>query len=76
MRVIVIGVGIGGLCAGIALKRIGHDVRVYEQLRNIRPVGAAISVWSNGIKCLNYLRLGRQIEEIGGQSGETASAFR
>lgn len=66
MKVIVIGAGIGGLCAGIALKRIGHDVRVYEQVRDIRPVGAAISVWSNGIKCLNYLGLGRQVAEIGG----------
>jgi FAD-dependent urate hydroxylase len=67
MRVIVIGAGIGGLCAGVALKRIGHDVRVYEQVRDIRPVGAAISVWSNGIKCLNYLGLERHIAEIGGQ---------
>ena len=52
MKVIIIGAGMGGLSAGIALKRIGYDVEIYEQVLEIRPVGAAISVWSNG--CLLY----------------------
>jgi FAD-dependent urate hydroxylase len=66
MKIIIIGAGIGGLCAGIALKRNGHDVRIYEQVKDIRPVGAAISVWQNGIKCLSHLGLGSKIAAIGG----------
>ena len=32
MKVIIIGAGMGGLSAGIALKRIGYDVEIYEQV--------------------------------------------
>ncbi len=85
MKAIIIGAGMGGLSAGIALRRIGWDVRVYEKVREIRPVGAAISVWSNGVKCLNYLGLERQVAALGGMmedmayidglSGETMCQF-
>ncbi|KAF1018034.1 MAG: FAD-dependent urate hydroxylase [Paracidovorax wautersii] len=32
MKVIIIGAGMGGLSAGIALQRFGHEVAVYEQV--------------------------------------------
>ena len=66
MTVIVIGAGMGGLSAAIGLRNTGHDVEVYERVQQMRPVGAAISVWSNGVKCLNYLGLSRQAEQLGG----------
>ena len=72
MKVTIIGAGMGGLSAGIALKRLGHDVKVFEKVREIRPVGAAISLWSNGVKCLNYLGLHQQIAALGGQMDHMA----
>ncbi|ARO15073.1 zeaxanthin epoxidase [Ketogulonicigenium robustum] len=85
MKAIIIGAGMGGLCAGIALRRIGHNVEIYERVRDIRPVGAALSLWSNGVKCLNYLGLEQQVRALGGQmdsmayleghSGQTMTAF-
>lgn len=66
MNIIIIGAGIGGLCSGIALKRLGHNVRIFEQVTEIKPVGAAISVWSNGVKCLNYLGLNSEVAAVGG----------
>lgn len=66
MKVIVIGAGMGGLSAAIALSNDGHDVEVYEKVREMRPVGAAISVWSNGVKALNFLGLREQAEALGG----------
>lgn len=66
MKIIIIGAGMGGLTAGIALKRLGYEVHIYEQVREIKPVGAAISVWSNGVKCLNYLGLSKQVTALGG----------
>lgn len=66
MKVIIIGAGMGGLSAGIALKRIGYEVEVYEKVTEIKPVGAAISIWSNGVKCLNYLGLEKQVAALGG----------
>ena len=55
MEITIIGAGMGGLTAGIALKKFGHTVTIYEQTEQILAVGAAISLWSNGVKCLNYL---------------------
>lgn len=67
MKAIIIGAGMGGLCAGIALKRIGYQVKVFEKVREIKPIGAALSLWSNGVKCLNYLGLEKQVAALGGQ---------
>lgn len=66
MKAVIIGAGMGGLSAAIALKQIGIDVEVYEQVTENKPVGAAISVWSNGVKCLNYLGLEQETAELGG----------
>ncbi|HIQ34251.1 MULTISPECIES: FAD-dependent urate hydroxylase HpxO [Acinetobacter] len=66
MNIAIVGAGMGGLTAGIALKKFGHQVTIYEQAAEILPVGAAISLWSNGVKCLNYLGLTDQIQALGG----------
>ncbi|PKH26605.1 monooxygenase [Enterobacterales bacterium CwR94] len=66
MKAIVIGGGIGGLSAALALKRVGIEAHVYEAVTEIKPVGAAISIWPNGVKCLNWLGLNAAIQRIGG----------
>lgn len=72
MKIIIIGAGIGGLSAGIGLKKQGHQVTVYERVEKILPVGAAISVWSNGVKCLNYLGLNEEVKALGGDMANLA----
>ena len=67
LKVTIIGAGIGGLTTGIALKNIGYDVEIYERTRELRPAGAGISLWSNGIKVLNRLGLGEKVAAIGGE---------
>ena len=66
MKAIIIGAGMGGMSAAIALRQIGIDTAVYERVTENKPVGAAISVWSNGVKCLNYLGLEEQTAKLGG----------
>ncbi len=66
-KAIVIGAGIGGLTAAIALKQVGYEVEVYDRVQDLRPVGAGISLWSNGVKVLNHLGLGAKMAQIGGQ---------
>lgn len=66
LRVVIIGAGIGGLTAAIALQHAGYEVEVYDRVRDLRPVGAGISLWSNGVKVLNRLGLGEKIARIGG----------
>ncbi|MBD2020381.1 FAD-dependent urate hydroxylase HpxO [Leptolyngbya sp. FACHB-36] len=84
LKVIVIGAGMGGLTAGIALKQAGYTVEVYDRVKELRPAGAAISLWSNGVKVLNCLGLGRDLARVGGhmdrmtyysQTGEVLTDF-
>jgi FAD-dependent urate hydroxylase len=72
LEVVVIGAGIGGLTAAVALGRAGHRVRVVDQTRELRPVGAGISLWSNGVKVLGELGLGEQIAAVGGRMSRMA----
>jgi FAD-dependent urate hydroxylase len=66
MKAVIIGAGMGGMSAAIALRQIGIDTDVFERVTDNKPVGAAISVWSNGVKCLNYLGLETETAAIGG----------
>ncbi|GLR09374.1 monooxygenase [Mixta theicola] len=85
MKAIVIGGGIGGMCAALALEQIGYQTEVYEAVKTIRPVGAAISIWPNGVKCLNFLGLKAPLQALGGnmafmayndfQHGQTLTRF-
>ncbi|GBG28753.1 Monooxygenase 3 [Hondaea fermentalgiana] len=67
LDVVVIGGGIAGLSTALFLKRFGYNVIVYERAPEILPVGAAISVWSNGVKVMNRLGFGKEMIELGGQ---------
>lgn len=55
MRAAIIGGGIGGLAAALALRRIGIETIVIERAASIREVGAGISIWSNGVNALREL---------------------
>ena len=67
LKAIIIGSGMAGLTAGIEMRQAGYDVEIYEKTRKLRPAGAGISLWSNGIKVLNRLGLGEEVAAIGGQ---------
>jgi 2-polyprenyl-6-methoxyphenol hydroxylase-like FAD-dependent oxidoreductase len=64
VRAIVIGAGIGGLAAGIALGRAGIDVEVYEQADELREVGAGLSLWANAVQALDRLGLGDTVRSF------------
>lgn len=72
MKVVIVGAGIGGTSAGIALARHGHEVVIYDRLRESKPVGAALSLWSNGVKVLNWLGLGDEVARLGGRMDHMA----
>ena len=67
LKAIIIGAGMAGLTAGIAMRQAGYEVEIYEKTSKLRPAGAGISLWSNGIKVLNKLGLGKEVAAIGGE---------
>lgn len=54
-RVAVIGGGIGGLSAAIALRATGLDVDVYEKSSEFGEVGAGVSLQPNGLRVYDQL---------------------
>ena len=54
-KVAIIGGGIGGLATAIALRKQGIDAHVYEKARELRPVGAGLSLNPNGLKALEAI---------------------
>lgn len=66
MKAIVIGGGIGGMSCAIALEKAGIEAEVFEAVKEMKPVGAAISIWPNGVKCLNALGMKAALRALGG----------
>jgi 2-polyprenyl-6-methoxyphenol hydroxylase-like FAD-dependent oxidoreductase len=60
-RVLVIGGGIGGLAAAVALRRVGFRVRVLERAPELAEVGAGLSLWSNAICALDRMGLAHAV---------------
>jgi 2-polyprenyl-6-methoxyphenol hydroxylase-like FAD-dependent oxidoreductase len=61
MRAIVIGSGIAGLTAAIALRKVGIEPALYERAPGLREVGAGISLWANALRALDALGVGEAI---------------
>jgi salicylate hydroxylase len=60
----IVGGGIGGLTAALALLRKGQDVTVFEQARELREVGAGLQISPNGSRVLFDLGLEAELEAI------------
>ncbi|KAL4890557.1 hypothetical protein BDV59DRAFT_91383 [Aspergillus ambiguus] len=52
LNIAIIGAGLGGLSAAVALRRQGHQVTVYERYDFAGEVGASLSAASNGSRFL------------------------
>lgn len=60
----LIGAGIGGLTAALALQHFGIPVRVYEQANELGEVGAGLSLGPNATRVLMALGIAPALEKV------------
>jgi 2-polyprenyl-6-methoxyphenol hydroxylase-like FAD-dependent oxidoreductase len=65
MRAVIVGGGIGGLCAALALRRAGWDVTVLERAAHFGEIGAGITLMGNALAGLDALGVGDEIRAQG-----------
>ncbi len=65
MTIDIIGGGIGGLTTAIALKKKGYKIRVFEQAKTLKNVGAGIILANNAMQIYEKLGLKNAIESKG-----------
>ncbi|MEU1799871.1 FAD-dependent monooxygenase [Streptomyces sp. NPDC019937] len=64
-KAIVVGAGIGGLTAAIALRKAGLDVEVHERANQLTAAGSGLSVMSNALAALDSIDLDLGLDKHG-----------
>lgn len=64
MKIAIVGGGIGGLTAALALSESAHDITVFERSAGIREIGAGVQISPNAGRLLHSLGLGAAYSEI------------
>jgi salicylate hydroxylase len=70
--IVVIGAGIGGLSAALALHRAGRSVEVYERADEIKETGAGLTLTETGALALEALGLKQAAFELSDDAAVTA----
>ncbi|MCV2892111.1 flavin-dependent oxidoreductase [Lentibacter sp. XHP0401] len=65
MTVLIAGAGIGGLTLGLSLHQLGIPFKIFEAVRQIRPLGVGINVQPHAIRELFELGLEDALEKVG-----------
>jgi FAD binding domain len=65
LRIAIVGGGIGGLTAALALRARGLDASVFEQAEAVREIGAGVSIHPNAARLLKCIGLDDQLRRIG-----------
>jgi salicylate hydroxylase len=63
-RIAIVGAGLGGLAAAIALRRQGFEVQVYEQAPELAEFGAGINISPNSVKFFRAVGLADKLHAI------------
>ncbi|GHG78019.1 FAD-dependent monooxygenase [Streptomyces griseocarneus] len=67
---VIVGAGIGGLTAAVALHRTGWRVTVLERAASLEPVGAGISLAPNAQRALDVIGLGDEVRALAAWQGD------
>lgn len=62
-RAIIVGGGIGGLAASIALDKAGWEVDLFERQEQFAEIGASLTLWPNALAALDALGVGAEVRD-------------
>jgi len=63
-KALIAGAGIAGLAAGIALRKAGLEVEIFERAPDMREIGAGLSITPNGADALRQLGVEVKVLEV------------
>jgi salicylate hydroxylase len=63
MKIVIVGGGIAGLAAAIALAKTPHEILVLEQAPHLDERGAGLQIGPNGIKALDWLGVWERLRD-------------
>ena len=66
-RIAIVGAGLGGLAAAVALRRQGFEVKVYEQAAELSEFGAGINISPNSVKFFEAVGLVGKLHDVGSE---------
>ncbi len=64
-QIIIIGAGIGGLTAAIALRQAGFGVKVFERAAEVKEIVAGLGLSANAVRVLKHLGLMQPVIDRG-----------
>jgi 2-polyprenyl-6-methoxyphenol hydroxylase-like FAD-dependent oxidoreductase len=62
-RILIVGGGVGGLCAARAVAAAGHEAIVLERASTDTAVGAGLLLWPNAVAALDRLGVGGEVRQ-------------
>jgi len=65
MRAMIVGAGVGGMTAAIALRRAGLEIAVFERADELREVGAGILLAANAVGAFGELGFSEEVRRLG-----------
>ena len=76
MKVIIAGGGIGGLITALSMHRAGIKVKVFESVKEMKPIGVGINLLPHSVRVLTNLGLHDRIAEVSVEAKELVYANR
>ena len=70
MTVLISGAGIAGLTLGLSLHQVGVPFRIFEAVKQVRPLGVGINLQPHAVRELFELGLEDQLDQIGVRTKE------
>lgn len=64
-RTLVVGAGVGGLTAALALHRVGQASRIITREDDLSSSGGAVCLMRNAIRILDRLGMGSRVRTLG-----------